>query len=317
MNYHILNKLSYREAVAELQTAVSKLNIYGQRDVLKRFILFSANLQYFMPGLSSHRHESYFRSLCLQQHVAHLDQSHPQALDGQKIEGLDALRKDILSPGPGIICTYHTGSYRLINRLLMQKQIPFALLVAREVLVDEELLYRRLFRQLCPQATNDNFQLIDAQEPSALLKLLRLLDKGIKLLLYVDGNTGIGDTLNRRNSCEVDFFAKKMAVRKGAGLLSYLSGYPVFPLLCKRTAKGALAFEVKQLVLPDKALPRTDFERSMVQQLYAHLEGSLYENPAEWEGWLHVHRYVKGVGNETIVLPERLLKIVQEEKLIV
>lgn len=314
MEYRTNKELSYRDAVAELEEAVNKLDIYNRLDTLQRFALFSANLQLLMPGTPLEDHEQWFRYFCLQQHLAHLDQNHPQALKALNIEGMDNLLASPLAPGAGIICSYHTGSYRLINKLLMQKGIPFALVVATDVLQNEEHVYQQVFTEVSSQAPPENFQLIDAQRPSALLQMLRTLNKGMKLLVYVDGNAGTGETAIAKNSCKVRFFDKDLCVRKGVGVLSYLSGYPIFPVLSKRLSTTHVTFDVYQAIQPDLNLPRATFVQQTMQLLYNHLQQQLVQNPADWEGWRYVHHYLNCSPNRPVSLPKRVFKAIQQCK---
>lgn len=317
MEYKINKELPYRDAVAALEEAVNNMDLYNRQDLLTRFALFSANLQCFMPQMALDEHDGWFRYFCLQQHLAHLDQNHPQALKALNIQGLDALWEGPLAPGPGIICTYHTGSYRLINKLLMQKEIPFALLVAGDVLRDEERLYRQIFQELCPQAPLENFRLIDAQSPGALLQMLRVLSRGVKLLVYVDGNSGIGETATARNGCEVNFFDRKLCVRKGVGVLSYMADFPLFPVLCKRVDKTTIAFDMHKAILPDKNLSRAVFVQQTMELLYGYLQQALQKNPADWEGWCYAHHYLIGKNNGHVRLPKRVCEAIQQHKWVV
>ncbi|WP_134089098.1 hypothetical protein [Olivibacter sp. XZL3] len=285
-------QLPYLEALAQLRQKVEKLDIFGRKDVLRRFIRFSTNLQFFLPAIPYERHEQLFKKLCLQQHLSHLDQHHPQALGYLAPGTLDVLHAEALKPGAGIICTYHTGSYRLINKLLMQQGVPFSLLVASEVLAEEQADYYRIFRETASDRAENSFHLTDAQHPKALLQLLASLKRGRKLVIYLDGNSGTGNTLTVKNACAVHFFNKCLRVRKGVATLAYLARCPILPLICKRRTNGQIDFDLQPTIHPQLSASRTLFEQQVVQRLYRYLEVYTQQNPGDWEGWLHIHRYM-------------------------
>ncbi|MFD2963676.1 MULTISPECIES: LpxL/LpxP family acyltransferase [Olivibacter] len=286
------SQLPYLDAFAKLREEVGKLDIFGRKDVLRRFISFSTNLQFFLPAIPYESHEQLFKKLCLQQHLSHLDQNHPQALRYVAPGTLDVLHAEVLKPTAGIICTYHTGSYRLINKMLMQQGVPFSLLVAGDVLAEEQADYLRIFRETAAEQNGGCFHLINAQHPKALLQLLGDLKRGRKLVVYLDGNSGTGNTLTVKNACAVHFFDKCLRVRKGVATLAYLAKCPIFPLICKRTNNAQIDFDVHPTIHPQLAASRAEFEQQTVQRLYKYLQVYTRVSPGDWEGWLHIHRYL-------------------------
>src|SRR5690606_8694115 len=129
-----------------------------------------------------------FKQVCLHQHLSWRD------LDDSRYErplvtGIEESFMDRLKNSPGIVCTYHSGSYRLINKVLAEADVPFALVVNKTVLRQESDSFQKQFDRVTP-GFPESLHLIDAEEPTALLKMIRTLKSGKNLVVYVDGNTG-------------------------------------------------------------------------------------------------------------------------------
>lgn len=283
-----MNYLYKHFSVDDLVDRIEQMDIHNNADRLRLFTFFSANLLHFMPQIDVNTHEAYFREICLHQHLSWKDQFDPKLHNRVQIKGWKGDMVEKFRSAPGIICTYHTGSYRLINRLLVEAGVAFSLVVSTEVYNTEAASFKAAFDRY--NSSSQSFDLIDAEQPTALLKMIRAAKSGKNLLVYVDGNTGAGK--NRVNNLTVDFMDGQLSVRKGMAVLASILKRPIYPVSCIRSAVDKVHFKVHDSIIQPKGLARDCFVQQAMQQVYADLASVLKEDPSQWECWLYLHQFL-------------------------
>lgn len=247
------------------------------------FARFSTTLYLFRPDIPFCRHPEIYRRACAHQVLA---------LAEQKCPRWAARLRDISVPvrlrrRPGIIATFHTGSYRLLPRWLHTQGIPFSLVISNEVMLAQGGRYRE-------QAANppaDVFDLIDADRPDAFFRMRRALASGKCLLIYVDGNSGAA-TASASREQTLAFFGRHIRVKTGTAMLACLTGVPIYPIAHIRHKNGTSPFDIGRTIIADKAAPRGRQAMDITRKLYQRLEGTLREDPAQWENWFFLHRFM-------------------------
>lgn len=284
-------------SVDALADRIEQMDIHENEDRLRLFTFFSANVLHFMPNSDPEEHIEAFKQVCLHQHLSWRDMDDCQ-YEQPLVTGIEDSFIDRLKSRPGIICTYHSGSYRLINKILAEADVPFALLVNKTVLQQENDSFQMKFERAAPDFSQ-RLDLIDAEEPTALIKMIRALKSGKNLLVYVDGNTGSSG--NVENNVVVDFMEGKLSVRKGIAVLADLVKCPIYPVVCRRVSLNEIHFEVPEAIVPSVNTQRNASHiRQTMQKLYGDLERVLEKDPFQWECWLYLHQH--------IVLPKRSSK---------
>lgn len=182
-----------------------------------------------------------------------------------------------LSRRPGIMATFHLGSYRLIGKWLAMQGIPFVLLVTKQVKNEQETLYRDVLRPYDPQRAR--FVLLDAESPRVLLELRKWVANGFFVLIYADGNSGSGRQDKHRS--DVQFGKLRLSVRMGIPTIGRLLHLPIYPIYSLRSA-GAV-----QLILHDP-LDGGTTPGQVMQRLYAGLYHHATACPEQWEGWFYL-----------------------------
>ena len=280
---------NHRTAV-ELQERVQLMNIYQDDEKLRSFTFFSANVLHFMPDSNAIEHEHAFKQLCLHQHLSHRDEHHRNLDEQVSIRGLDNSFFKRIRLTPGIICTYHLGSYRLINRLLAAAQVPFSLVVNTRVFQEEANCFQDGFEKVSGSA---GFNIIDAEKPNAFISMAKAIKKGHNLVIYVDGNTGSNSKTS--NNVTVDFMAGQLSVRKGVAVLANLLKCPIYPVSCTRSSLDAIDYEIHEPISPPRVEERLYFVEETMQKLYGNLERLLQKDPFQWECWLYLHQYMVSI----------------------
>src|SRR5690349_8607120 len=118
---------------ALVASAADRINIWEKDELLVKFNFVSAGLTNFLPELDHNKHEAIFKDILLHQRLSVLEQEFFGALDYASYENLTPdVWKALQSPA--VICTFHTGSYRLINQFLAKNNIPYSLVISKDVL---------------------------------------------------------------------------------------------------------------------------------------------------------------------------------------
>jgi len=283
-----------RETIRSYQTF--DLRRASQR-IERQFAFYSANLHNIVPLLPKKVYPEIFRQLHANRRLSFLDVEHAPHGHILNISGWDERWAAGLRHRPAIICTYHTGSYRLINYLLAKAGVPFSLLVANGAYRQEQQAMQTLYTSLVQQAgITLDMELMDAEQPHALIQMARAAKRGRSLLIYIDGNTGTtvaGEVY--RNLLQIDFGLQHMAVRKGMAALAHRLGLPIHPVLCERAPDKhfryghSIAYHHLPSLLPLPNESQHDFADRATRTLYAQLATFVTRQPEQWEGWLNVH----------------------------
>lgn len=196
----------------------------------------------------------------------------------------------LLKSSPAIICTFHTGSYRLINLLLAQYGIPFSLVISQKVLQEQGNMFRKIFSSLSSK-NSDDFNLINAEFSSSALQMFRELKKGKSLVIYMDGNTGSGSQTNKNeNSCLISFLNQQIMARKGVGFLSHAACVPILPVICDRNSLEEITLQFFDMIYPDIKEERNLYAEKTTQKIYDLVSPFILDHPEQWEAWLYLHK---------------------------
>jgi lauroyl/myristoyl acyltransferase len=131
-----------------------------------------------------------------------------------------------------------------------------------------------------------------AEDPSTTVKAARRLKKGESVLLYLDGNTGVGGVkTNQKNMTPIKFLGTEISARTGAAFLSYLTQKPLIPILGTRSDWLSRDFNVCDPIVPAQGMDRKTYCRQSTENLSNHLEQTVRKFPTQWEAWLYLHNF--------------------------
>ncbi|MFT3903485.1 MAG: hypothetical protein QM727_09940 [Niabella sp.] len=289
-----MNKSSSPVQPQELYKKYNSLNIFGDDNLTRQYHAVSASLLNYLPHIPQNRHERIFKHTLLHQHLSMIEQNDLSVLKRTTITGCKDHQWQELKSNPAIICTFHTGSYRLINLLLTKHKIPFSLAVANKVASQQGDTFRTLHKQNTTDSEDAGFKLIDAEAPTAALQMLRELKKGHSLVIYVDGNTGSGTRTHQNENClPVNFLHQQIAARTGIGFLSHAANVPVLPVISHRPSPQENILRFFDTVRPGDNEPRKDYTHRLMQHLYDLAAPYVHDYPCQWEAWLYLHKVAK------------------------
>jgi lauroyl/myristoyl acyltransferase len=257
------------------------------------FHMADANLRYFFPRFDAQRRRDILADLFFQQSMSLGDQAeagllpHTRIIDPAGVFAPDAPRR------ARIFCTYHAGSYRHLFQLLMEAGTDCVLFLAQKTRLEQgEQFYRDLEAVARANGWRGSVVMQDAQDRNSLLYGLRALKRGQSLVIYIDGNIGIGANRNSDKLVEVDFFGRTIQARAGVAYLSHLSGAPIVPLVCTRDAQLGLTLHAHPAIEPGQGA-REPYVTSTIAALYGVLAGAIGDAPGQWEGWLYIEKFLK------------------------
>jgi len=288
---------SYLEWMVAARATVLDYDISTHEEFTSTAHFISANLQMLLPEIPREQHLAFSREVKWHQIWAAHDQREFHLARTTRVIDSSGIFDDVKGGRRNaIFCTYHVGSYRLINIILHALDVPYSLVADHEFVTEQADEVRSLAWDL--QSTYlkvepKELEVLDAEQSSGAFKALRRLKEGRSLLFYIDGNTGVGGhTQDREKYIAVNFFGHELHARKGIAFISYSADIPIIPVICVRTGWLDRELHVLEPIVPDRSLSRDEFCRQATQQLYSTLEKYLRNTPEQWEGWMYIHKFI-------------------------
>ncbi|GAB2779643.1 hypothetical protein GCM10027275_23980 [Rhabdobacter roseus] len=282
----------YRYTVRDYVEAFDRLDLSREEGYCVKLGLFSANLTNFLPKIPEARHESLYVNLQRNLALETFDRQIMSLSDVSAFEGnmsfIDGEAKK-----PFIFCTFHLGSYRLIANLLIRKGYHFSTLVRQGVYEHQKEEFQNYCEGMHQRfGTPSTVNILNAQDPRVLMKILRELKEGRSLLVYLDASTGSGE-----ENCEsIDFLGQQIEVRKGIPYVSYLSGVPILPIVQYRKENLQNVLHVGKPIEAKPNETREAFSKRSIRAVYQSFEKYIARYPDQWEGWNYIHN--------SLVLPQ-------------
>ncbi len=302
-----MSNLNYTQTIQLLEAQFSKeLPLQTSEQLNGQFTLVSAGLCNYLPAIPYQQHADLFTKIHLHKKLSILEQETIEALDYTVAEQFDAATETLLKNHPVIICTFHTGSYRLINLFLARHKISYSLVVGKDIIEKEGKMFLRIHEEL--SGNPDSLKLINAESPGSGIQMLKDLKKGRSLLIYLDGNTGAGEqTETNGNHCIINFLNQQLYVRKGAAYLAHAVSVPIVPVVCYRKSLEQIRLRFFEPIYPAAEMDRTAFADQTMQRLYDLAAPVITAYPEQWEAWLYLHKVVRIINPP---VGEKIVKLV-------
>jgi KDO2-lipid IV(A) lauroyltransferase len=288
----------YVKTISETRDLIFNLPLDSEKEFKNSLNIISANLSLFLPHLPFSEHERFSRSAKFHQVWAAIDQDYPHLFSTSQITDKQNILEQARQGTPFIFCTFHLGSYRMMNPFLASQNIPFSLITDTNFIRNQGGEVSRLFERTHAELHKQGIktvpvEILDAEKPQIVLQAARKIKAGTSLVFYIDGNTGVGGILHDKDKLvPLKLFGQKIYVRKGVSFISHFTKIPIVPVLCFRT--GWLG---RQLHFLDPIYPSADIERevwctSATKKLFGIFEKYLEQYPEQWEGWFYINKFV-------------------------
>jgi predicted LPLAT superfamily acyltransferase len=295
----MLDPGEYLEKIDSLQKEYKGRKTAGSadrvdQDELNCIEFASASLRHLLPNIPIEKHVGFINEVLLNQVCADLDEdscfltqntilSDPKSM-------LEAARGK-----PVIFCTFHFGSYRLINQVLASRGLNYILPVAGDIYASHKKRYEDNFEGIKSYFKSaSQLLVVNAEEPIAALTMTRKTHAGWSLLAYIDGNTGVqGATRRDAKLIKVSLLGKPIYARKGIAFLSHFLKLPIVPVICEITGPMERRMTFHEKIDPSMISEnRESYCQIATQKLYSLLGEYLKKKPAQWEGWMFLQKYL-------------------------
>ncbi|HVC37907.1 MAG TPA: hypothetical protein VNF46_05840 [Gammaproteobacteria bacterium] len=254
----------------------------------------SANLRHLLPAIPIEKHAGIINQILFSQECAVLDEDSCFLLESTKISDPGSMLLTAKEK-PVIFCTFHFGSYRLINQVIVSRGLNYILPVTSDIYASQKKRYEDGLKVLQAYFKSDSqLAVVNAEEPTAALTLARKTRAGWSLLAYIDGNTGVQGA-GRRDAkmLRISLLDKPIFARKGIAFISHFLNVPIVPVICEITGPMERSMTFHEKIDPSAALEDRDAYCQMAtEKLYSVLGDYLKRTPSQWEGWLDMQKYL-------------------------
>lgn len=286
----------YQTQLLKQTEQFNEIDITKEEGHLARFAFFSANLAIFFPSIPTNLHETLYKKMLLNVSFETFDRNIAHIADISLFEGQTQAFFNISQPY--IFCSFHLGSYRVFLTALIRAGRNLAILVRQGVFEEQLQEILKVKNQLLSQYNvNSDVRVINADEPTAALKILRLLRSDFSLVAYMDANSGIGEDKGEK----ISFLNHSLYVRKGVPYLSFATNVPILPIVSYKNSELQNIVHIGNPVFPDKELSREAFENHTIQQLYDWFSEFVVRFPEQWEVWGYINNFMLPVETPPLV----------------
>jgi KDO2-lipid IV(A) lauroyltransferase len=190
-----------------------------------------------------------------------------------------------------IYCSFHLGSYRLIVGYLLSKGINVGLLVTDDVIQKQIKRIYDFHQDIQSKEDFGNLEFFNAESFKGISEAVDFFQHGGSLLIYIDGNSGIGGMgRNDDRLLTVPFVNRNIKARKGVAFLSRALMTDIYPVYVRNNKDGSRTLITEQPIIPDKGIKKSEFIEATTRQLFNILGKEVLRDPQSWEGWLYIQK---------------------------
>jgi len=265
------------------------------------YLVISSNLANYLPHIDEGDHFKIIQDILFHKAVSSIDLSYPHLLkDTQLNDASHIVSKSFKNAH--IYVSYHAGCYNMFLRHIVEKDLPFCIVANQNYIKDHKNTVQKLYKNI-PDTTREELQILPAEDPTLIRKLINNLKNGISVCIFIDGNTGTqkNELSESKNVLKIDFLNHHIYARQGVGLLAYLSKAPIAIVTSKRNDNLKNEVHIKRLDTKDniEKLTRNDFTALITKMIYGALEKYVLTQYNQWAGWLYIHTLFNEPPEET------------------
>lgn len=287
---------SYKNSYSGMKQQVLERELRKKKEhQLKDFNFLSANVLNFLPEVPIAKHDDIYLEILTNNALLSTEVNYPGLIDELEIEG-DASVVEASKKRATIYCTYHLGSYRSIIGYLAKAAVDFVLIVDTNTFNKQLQRIQNTVHSIWNHyGKAARFELVDAERVDIGIVLSKYLMQGVSVVIYLDGNTGVGGIFNKNDQMlHIDFLAGQIFSRKGVSTLSYATKSPIVPVISYYVQReGAPTLKFYDVIKPeDGPKDKNAYALEITRKLYGILAENLKSYYSQWEGWLYLHKYL-------------------------
>jgi lauroyl/myristoyl acyltransferase len=296
-NYGNTFRDTYNAAYQRVEEREDEKIRTGQR---KDFHFLSASLTAFMPWIPVAEYEAIYRRILTNHVLSARNFSYVDlgSMNHMQVEGnTEFLRPQAKQP-PRIFCTYHLGGYRAVMMLLLKGGYSHSIVVNAQIFHAQKAQIDGTVQAWNEyNGTNLTVNLLDAESSDIGKQMAMTLISGRSILIFPDGNTGVGGVYHRNaRQLKVPFLNQRIYSRTGIATLSHTMRIPITPIICHYVEADGIQLPVFHCVDPidprTLGLPAELYVRQATTQLYAILADHLSRYIDQWESWFYIHKFL-------------------------
>ncbi|GAB3893893.1 lysophospholipid acyltransferase family protein [Spirosoma agri] len=287
---------TYERAYQEVSERERQKKVVHQQ---KDLHFLRANLSHFCPNVPAGQHESIYLRLLTNHWLSARSFRYVDfgSLAHMAIKGDADFLKPTDAPRPArIFCTYHLGGYRGVLVMLLNAGYPLTLVIDSRTLKSQKEYIRTVSAQLNQyNNASASIELLDAESPTIGRQMAGALHKGRSIMIFLDGNTGVGGIYQRNSrQLRVSFLNRTIVSRTGIAMLAQATRTPIIPIISYyKTVEGCELPHYECLPMIDsRSIPAADFVRETTQQLYDLLADYVRQYVDQWESWFYFHKFL-------------------------
>jgi hypothetical protein len=187
--------------------------------------------------------------------------------------------------------SYCFDHYNLLPPLLVSLGYKVVILVSDTLLKNmKNFIDKEIERYLIKTGKNVSLLFLTNTTTNLLFKLKQEVEKGSKVLMFVDGNKGSFKE-KKNNLLLTDFKGHKILFHQGFGVLSYILGYDTLTGILIRSDKSKIRIKILNNNI-DRGLNLKKYIALASELLVKHLDNTLHlDNIHLWNSLLSVHEW--------------------------
>lgn len=294
--YGVAFRQTYERAYQEVCERERQKKLAHQQ---KDLHFLRANLSHFCPEVPAERHEAIYLRLLTNHWLSARSFRYVDfgSLAHMGVDGNTDFLKPSASPRKShIFCTYHLGGYRAILAMLLNAGYPLTLVIDNRTLRSQEDYIANISAQLNQyNPASASIEMLDAENPAIGRQMAGALHKGRSILIFLDGNTGVGGIYQRNSKqLRVSFLNGTIISRSGIATLAHATRTPIIPIISYyKTVDGAeIPYYNCLPTIEPQTVPTDVFVRETTQKLYNLLADYVRQYVDQWESWFYFHKFL-------------------------
>ncbi|HIP33948.1 MAG TPA: hypothetical protein EYG89_04345 [Bacteroidia bacterium] len=258
------------------------------------YALFCANIKKFIPKIYKNSNTiNLFKDYMYYAWISTLEQYNHEYLINTTIVNNSAINFNQIEPI--IFCSFHYGSFRLLNSYLYELGHKIVIIVADDVFNKQEKDLMDNVMPMLKGTKNSDFIILNVTKRSSIFKLKELISKGYHMTVYLDGNTGINDNNQsfEKGFIPISFLNKTVYVRNGIGKLAALLKATIVPSITHRDKEENNHLTFYKAIKISDFTSKQEFALKSIETVYNIFENELINDPMQWGTWIYIHKWFK------------------------
>ncbi|SDE78349.1 lysophospholipid acyltransferase family protein [Riemerella columbipharyngis] len=271
------------EIYSQVEKKIKEIDYYDKVLESSQYNLMSGSLFKMLPKLKYEKHYDVFNGIQLHNTLTKFEQTSEDVLDYITIENLSRETLELLKNNPCVISTFHFGSYRVLNKYLVENNISYTAIAPRSIIEsDKECFEKNMF-------IKGDAKFIEFEAPNVAFQILRELRSGRSVFVYLDGFRG--NLNNISSECAIiNFLEQKLYVKKGIIQLASIANVPLITGLSYRKSKNDVRLHFFDPIQDDKSKDREDFVQDTLENVYNQFSYFVNQYPEQWEAWMYLYK---------------------------